>query len=140
MSHLTQVAVIGAGPAGLSSALEVAKRGGQVTVFDENARPGGQLFKQIHKFFGSRYHGAGIRGIDLGEQLLQSCIENKVNIMLDSVAFGIFPDKEIGIVSNGRCSSYKAEKILIATGATERPLNFQDGRFRESWVRARLRR
>ncbi len=124
MRDLTQVAIIGAGPAGLSAALEIAKRGGQVTVFDENARPGGQLFKQIHKFFGSEYHGAGIRGVNLGEQLLQSCIENKVNIMLDSAVFGIFPNKEVGVASNGRCSSFRAEKILIATGATERPINF----------------
>ena len=43
--------VIGAGPAGLSAAIEAAKCGMQVGVFDENARPGGQLFKQIHKFF-----------------------------------------------------------------------------------------
>lgn len=46
----TQVAVIGAGPAGLAAAIEVAHAGGQVTVIDENAKPGGQLFKQIHKF------------------------------------------------------------------------------------------
>ena len=42
--------IVGAGPAGLSAAIEAAKRGMQVAVFDENAKPGGQLFKQIHKF------------------------------------------------------------------------------------------
>ena len=44
------------GAAGLSAAIEAASRGVSVTVFDENARPGGQLFKQIHKFFGSKEH------------------------------------------------------------------------------------
>ena len=34
--------------------------GSDVVVFDENARPGGQLFKQIHKFFGSK--GASRQG------------------------------------------------------------------------------
>ena len=38
--------VVGAGPAGLSAAIEAAKHGVKPIVFDENARPGGQLFKQ----------------------------------------------------------------------------------------------
>ena len=46
--------VVGAGPSGLSAAIEAAKRGLKVVVFDENEKPGGQLFKQIHKFFGSK--------------------------------------------------------------------------------------
>ena len=50
--------VIGAGPAGLSAAIEAAKKELKPIVFDENARPGGQLFKQIHKFFGSKEHKA----------------------------------------------------------------------------------
>ena len=41
--------VVGAGPAGLSAAIQAAKYGVHVAVFDENAAPGGQLFKQIHK-------------------------------------------------------------------------------------------
>ena len=70
MIYNTQLAIIGAGPAGLSAAVEAAKNGADVMVFDENDRPGGQLFKQIHKFFGSEHHGAGIRGFRFGEQLL----------------------------------------------------------------------
>ena len=44
--------IVGAGPSGLSAGIEAAKRGLDVVVFDENEKPGGQLFKQIHKFFG----------------------------------------------------------------------------------------
>ena len=45
----TDLIVVGAGPAGMSAAIEAAKRGAHVTVLDENSRPGGQLFKQIKK-------------------------------------------------------------------------------------------
>ena len=46
--------VVGAGPAGLSAAIEAAKHGVKPIVFDENAKPGGQLFKQIHKFLAQK--------------------------------------------------------------------------------------
>ena len=61
--------IVGAGPSGLSAAIEAAKRGLKVVVFDENEKPGGQLFKQIHKFFGSKEHKAKIRGFKIGEDL-----------------------------------------------------------------------
>jgi len=122
--YQTQVAIVGAGPAGLSAALEIAKLGGKVMVFDENDRPGGQLFKQIHKFFGSEHHGAGIRGIHLGEQLLEQCRKYGVDIRLNTVVYGVFPNNEIGIIQDGKSHTVQAEKILVATGATERPLAF----------------
>lgn len=124
MIYNTLVAVVGAGPAGLSAALEIAKAGGKVMVFDENDRPGGQLFKQIHKFFGSSHHGAGVRGFRLGEQLLSECIANGVEIFLDTVVYGLFPDNRLGIVREDICHTVNADKILVAAGATERSLAF----------------
>ena len=69
MSEL-DVAIIGAGPAGLSAAIEVASRGCTVSLLDLNTEVGGQLIKQIHKFFGSRAHHAGVRGVDIADRLL----------------------------------------------------------------------
>ena len=71
-----ELIVIGAGPAGLSAAIEAAKAGMDVIVFDENARPGGQLFKQIHKFFGSKQHHAKERGFRIGEDLLKEIFQD----------------------------------------------------------------
>ncbi|MBX7442948.1 MULTISPECIES: FAD-dependent oxidoreductase [unclassified Arthrobacter] len=39
----TRVAVVGAGPAGLTAARELAEAGAKVTVFDDGVRPGGQF-------------------------------------------------------------------------------------------------
>ena len=56
-----ELIVIGAGPAGVSAAIEAKKNGMDVIVIDENHRPGGQLFTQLHKFFGSKEHHAKTR-------------------------------------------------------------------------------
>jgi len=120
----TQVAVIGAGPAGLAAAIEVARVGGKVTVIDENAKPGGQLFKQIHKFFGSKEHRAGVRGFHIGEQLLAETRRLDVEVLLDSPVYALFPDMTVGYVHDQKEVCLKAEKIIIAAGAAENALAF----------------
>ena len=87
-----ELIVIGAGPAGLSAAIEAAKAGMDVVVFDENARPGGQLFKQIHKFFGSKEHHAKERGFKIGEELLAEAEEAGVKVYLNATVMGIYDE------------------------------------------------
>jgi thioredoxin reductase len=121
----TELAVIGAGPAGLCAAIEAARLGVETTIVDEHVRPGGQLFKQIHKFFGSYRHHAGIRGFTIGEKLLDEIEKLRVRILLSSVAFGFFEDGIIGVYSSGRVFPLRAVKTVIATGAIEKPLDFK---------------
>ena len=121
----TDIAVIGAGPAGLSAAIEAAKTGAKVLLVDENKLPGGQLFKQIHKFFGSKEHLAGTRGYEIGQQLIEEARKNSVDIMLNTLAFGIFAENKIGLVREGRCYELDAEKIILATGGQENYLAFE---------------
>ena len=120
----TELAVIGAGPAGLCAAIEAAKNGVDVTIIDENRKPGGQLFKQIHRFFGSEEHLAGTRGFEIGNMLLEDARKYNVKVMLDNVVWGIFPDLKIGISDDNRATVVEAEKIIITTGAVENSLAF----------------
>ena len=119
-----EVAIIGGGPAGLAAAVEAAKFGAKVLVIDENKRPGGQLFKQIHKFFGSKAHDAGIRGIDIGMKLLRETEESGVEVWLDSAAIGVFSGKRIAVLRNNSTEVIEAERILLSTGGAENALNF----------------
>jgi NADPH-dependent 2,4-dienoyl-CoA reductase/sulfur reductase-like enzyme/Fe-S-cluster-containing hydrogenase component 2 len=120
----TEVAVVGAGPAGLAAAIEASRAGAQVTLIDENARPGGQLFKQIHKFFGSEAHRAGIRGVQIGQDLLQEAQEAGVEIRLNTVVHGLFDDKCLGLVCGDHTEDLRADAIILATGANENALAF----------------
>lgn len=118
------VAVIGAGSAGLCAAYQAAEAGADVLVIDENKLPGGQLFKQIHKFFGSREHQAGTRGYLIGEQLLERVRQSGARVMLDSLVYGIMQDKSMGVISEGINYVLRAKKIVIASGAKENYMAF----------------
>ena len=116
--------VVGAGPAGLSAAIEAAKRGLHVIVFDENEKPGGQLFKQIHKFFGSREHKAKIRGFNIGTQLLEEAGACGVVVALNSTVMGLYQDKEVVIKTGDAIAHVKGDAVIIATGAAENMVTF----------------
>lgn len=117
--------VVGAGPGGLSAAIEAAKRGLRVVVFDENSKPGGQLFKQVHKFFGSKEHRAKIRGFVIGQQLLDEADEAGVEVVLDATVIGLYQDKEVVVKLGEGIHHYKADAIIIATGAAENMVTFK---------------
>lgn len=117
--------VVGAGPSGLSAAVEAAKRGMKVIVFDENEKPGGQLFKQIHKFFGSKEHRAKTRGIVIGQELLQEAAEVGVRTELSSTVIGLYQNKEIVVKKQDEIFHYKGDSIIIATGASENMVTFE---------------
>ena len=120
-----EVVIVGSGPAGLSAALEASKSGAHVLLVDENSKPGGQLFKQIHKFFGSKDHRAGIRGVDIGTDLLKEAESLHIEVWLNSEVCGIFNQNELWIVQNKATSvMVKAKRIIIATGAVENSVNF----------------
>lgn len=131
----TDVCVIGAGPAGLTASIEAAKRGLNVIVLDSNLKAGGQLIKQIHKFFGSKEHKAGIRGFNIAQILYKEAIDLGVKVWLDSAAYGIFQGNRIEVARGvhqahalgGKASKdiIRAKKIVLAVGASENSLRFE---------------
>jgi thioredoxin reductase len=115
---------VGAGPAGLAAAVEAARNGVQVVVYDENDRPGGQLFKQIHKFFGSREHRAMERGFDIGNSFLAEARQLGVEVSLNSVVLGIYENGALNVMIRDRIEHIRAERTLVATGASENMIPF----------------
>jgi thioredoxin reductase len=122
----TQVAIIGAGPAGLAAAVELAQEQVDVLLIDEQEKPGGQLVKQIHKFFGSHKHYAGIRGIEIADQLFSEAKALGVKILANTAAYGLFGNRQIGIHKphTYELGIVEADRIILATGASENPLWF----------------
>ena len=118
------ILVVGAGPAGLCAGISAAQAGAKVMIIDENLSPGGQLFKQIHKFFGSREHDAGVRGFEIGRRLLDQTRELGIDVRLGYPVYGILDGRTVLYGTAEGVKTIKPERIIIATGANENNLFF----------------
>jgi NADPH-dependent 2,4-dienoyl-CoA reductase/sulfur reductase-like enzyme/ferredoxin len=122
------VLIIGGGPAGLSAAIELGRRGIETLVVDDKHRLGGKLVLQTHRFFGSiNAVYAGTRGIDIGTRLESEVrASGCVRIWLDSTALAVFSDRKVGILRDGsRYALVKPQVLLVAAGAREKALAFK---------------
>ena len=121
-----EVLVIGAGPAGLSAAIELGREGVEVLIVDDKDRPGGKLVLQTHKFFGSVEDSwAGTRGYQIAEILAEEVAGlPTVQLALETTAVGVFSDRIVGLVSGGRYRLVRPQGLLVAAGAREKMLPF----------------
>jgi sarcosine oxidase subunit alpha len=131
----TQIAVVGAGPAGLSAAVTAQKYGASVLAIDENPHVGGQLVKQTHKFFGSSREQAGTRGTTIATMLHE---EAREVIMEQAAVIGWYTQDPtphsrtsagghlLTVKKDGALIELRAEKVIIATGASERMVLFEN--------------
>ncbi len=123
----TDLMVIGGGPAGLSAAITAANLGIDVFIVDENPRPGGQLIKQTHKFFGSKYSYAGSRGTEIAKMLLRNLRKANAKWIVNASAIGYYEGKKhlLAVVQNNRkLIEASADKIVVSAGARENMLLF----------------
>lgn len=121
----TELAVVGAGPAGVCGALEAASHGVRVTILDRADRLGGQLVKQTHKFFGRHDKFAGTRGILIASELEKEVLANpNITFMGESEVLGCYKDRELLVETPSGVQIVKFDKLLISTGASEKMLPF----------------
>ncbi|MBQ3551771.1 MAG: FAD-dependent oxidoreductase [Clostridia bacterium] len=120
-----ELLVIGAGPAGLCSAITAAKSGASVVVLERSPDIGGQLIKQTHMFFGSKEQHASTRGVDIAEILREEIARYDIKLMLDTTALGIYEDGMVtALYKEEEYMKFKPGAIIVATGACERFLAF----------------
>ncbi|MFO7733900.1 MAG: FAD-dependent oxidoreductase [Candidatus Aminicenantes bacterium] len=121
------VLIIGGGPAGLSAAVELGKRGVETLIIDDKHRLGGKLVLQTHRFFGSiETVYAGTRGIDIATRLEEEVRSfANVRIWLQSAALAVYSDRTVGVlVDNKRYALVSPDVLLVTAGAREKNLAF----------------
>lgn len=121
------VLIIGGGPAGLSAAVELGKRGVETLIIDDKHRLGGKLVLQTHRFFGSiETVYAGTRGIDIATRL-EAEVRSfpNVRIWLQSAALAVYSDRTVGVlVENRKYVLVSPEVLLVTAGAREKNVAF----------------
>lgn len=124
----TEIAIVGAGPAGLSAAAAAGSAGARVTLIDRNECCGGQLIKQTHAFFGSEKQYASVRGIDIARLLTEQVSSlPTVEILTGTTVLGFYPDDGVlALEKDDRFRKLQARRLIIATGAYERTLSFSN--------------
>jgi len=120
----TDIAVVGAGPAGLSAALAAANAGARVVVLDEYPEPGGQFYKQLPAEFSVPDRAKLDDDYTKGDELLAAVKKAGVTIANETLVWGAFEDGALAVTRRGEAGSVKAGKIIVASGAYERAIAF----------------
>ena len=124
MSPQTDLAVIGAGPAGLAAATLARELGLSVTVLDEQDEPGGQIYRNIGRNAANGAALNDILGPDYlrGAALVEAFNRAGADYWPGASVWQVDPDLTISLLRGGAASQLTARHILVATGALERPV------------------
>lgn len=125
------IAIVGAGPAGLAAAAELAAKGGKVLVLDEAPTPGGRLPSQVHPLHG-KTTGSSKQwsdGAAKADRLVKTAKQAGARIMCGVSVWGIFSGWHLALVPVDQGLSrtdlpagVDARAVIIATGAVQNPL------------------
>ncbi len=122
----TDIAIVGGGPAGLCAAIVASRLGAKVTLIDDNDRLGGQLVKQTHKFFGSKRHYCGTRGMDIATILGQELSALPAEVLPGTSVVGLYGGKTLALASRERFFKLAFRCLIVATGAAENNVLFRN--------------
>ena len=116
--YKTQVAIVGAGPAGLACREQLNAFGIDNLVIDSNPRIGGQFNMQTHQFFffeKEKKYG-GMRGFDIAKTLAGNSQEG---ILLNTTVWDILEGPRIAVKNfiTGQMAYIDAQYFVVATGA-----------------------
>jgi len=133
MHHHVDVLVVGAGPAGLTAALNAARSGARVMLADERAEPGGSLLFSTDRIAGKACMDwvdnvvRELQGMDSVKLLVRATVngyhdhnfltisERRTDHLADHAPEG---------QTRQRMHKVRAGSVVLATGAHERPLVF----------------
>jgi NADPH-dependent 2,4-dienoyl-CoA reductase/sulfur reductase-like enzyme len=127
MKSRYSLAIIGAGPAGMSAAITAAQHNLDVVVLDQQPTPGGQIYRALEQsplpdkkvLGGDHQHGT-----ELIAQFRAASVDYLSNASVWNIDTNSDGSRELGVLIEGNNRFIHADRLLIATGTQERPMPF----------------
>ncbi len=122
---LVDLAIIGAGPAGLAAALEAKKLGiEKIIILERDNELGGILKQCIHDGFGLHRFKEQLSGPTYAQKFIDELMKTDVEVKLNTMVIDVSQDKKIvAINSKDGVFELKARSIIFAMGCRERTRN-----------------
>ena len=114
------VAIVGAGPAGLSAAVEAARAGLAVALVDENASFGGQIWRRLPGEFAESLRSEATE--PAARLLFDAILDLKVRCFFSTVVWGAFGKGQLEAAGPDGPFRICAPNIILAVGAHDRPM------------------
>ena len=117
------VAVIGAGPAGLSAAVAAKKEGaGKVLLIERDESVGGILQQCIHPGFGLTYFKKELTGPEYAGRFAEEAEALGAEVLLNSMVLEVLPESNQILCANSEYGMTRvtAKSIVLAMGCRER--------------------
>ena len=116
----TDVAVIGAGPAGLQAALSAANAGAKVLLIEQQALLGGSLTW-------ARFDIDGDQAQRLGRDLLEAVASHaNIRVLSEATCNAWFTDNFLPVIQGNRLYKVRARECIVAAGAFDQPVVFRN--------------
>lgn len=114
------VAVVGAGPAGLSAALHAANAGAKVLLVEQQPYLGGALAW-------ARFDLEGVRAGALRERLVEAVERHpNIRILTEATCNAWFTDNFLPVIQGTRLYKVRARECIVAAGAFDQPVVFRN--------------
>lgn len=124
MSASIELAIVGAGPAGMAAATLAAELGLATVVVDEQPTPGGQIYRNAEQVARERPDDLALLGPDYaaGIELIRKFRGSGIDYRPGTVVWDLDASGRLGILDKDGARTLQARRIVIASGAAERPL------------------
>lgn len=112
--------IVGAGPAGLAAACEGRRLGLAVTLLDEQAAAGGQIYRAVEAAAPDRRRVLGEDYAE-GAELTRAFAGSGAAHVAGAAVWNVGRDLRVNYVRDSASRVLQARQIILATGAMERP-------------------
>jgi NADPH-dependent 2,4-dienoyl-CoA reductase/sulfur reductase-like enzyme len=121
MTVAFDIAILGAGPAGMAAAARATQLGASVVVLDEQPSPGGQIYRNVDQASAAQHR---ILGPDYshGRSLTQALRKSGAVHRAGATVWDVSRDGLVTYSKGGQPTQIRARHLILATGATERPM------------------